>query len=113
MKLTAKITGVIIVLFCFVYATVNDFLPDYAHNTWKHYGGSPDQSKYFNASQITKENVNQMQVAWVYPTMDSVFNFFSPIVVDTIMYVMAKNYSLLLSMRKQVKKYGSMPTCRD
>jgi len=95
MKLTAKIAGIIIVLFCFVYATINDFLPDYAHNTWKHYGGSPDQSKYFNASQITKENVNQMQVAWVYPTMDSVFNFFSPIVVDTIMYVMAKNYSLV------------------
>ena len=95
MKLTAKITAVIIVMCCFVYATINDFLPDEAHNTWKHYGGSPDQSKYFNASQITKENVNQMQVTWVYPTMDSVFNFFSPIVVDTIMYVMAKNYSLV------------------
>src|SRR6187397_3276355 len=95
MKLTAKITGVIIVMFCFVYATINDFLPDYEHNTWTHYGGSPDQSKYFNASEITKENVNQMQVAWVYPTVDSIPNFFSPIIVDTIMYVMAKNSSMV------------------
>lgn len=31
----------------------------------------------------------------MYPTMDSSFNFFSPIVVDTIMYVMAKNSSLV------------------
>jgi quinoprotein glucose dehydrogenase len=95
MKLSAKITGAIIILFCFIYATFNDFLPDNDYTTWKQYGGGPDQSKYFNASQITKENVNQMQVAWVYPSMDSVFNFFSPIVVDTIMYVMAKNYSLV------------------
>jgi quinoprotein glucose dehydrogenase len=46
-------------------------------------------------SQITKQNINQLKVAWVYPTQDSGFNFFSPIVVDSIMYVMAKNSSLV------------------
>lgn len=65
------------------------------HTTWTHYGGSPDQSKYFNTSEITKENVNQMKVAWVYPTQDNSFYFFSPIVVDTTLYVLAKNYSLV------------------
>jgi quinoprotein glucose dehydrogenase len=95
MKLTVKITVAAIVLFCFIHATVNNFLLPYEHDTWKHYGGTPDQSKYFTSSEITRENVNQLQVAWVYPSMDSGFNFFSPIVVDTIMYVMAKNNSLV------------------
>lgn len=63
--------------------------------TWQHYGGAPDQSKYFTTSEINKENINQLEVAWVYPTEDLIPNFFSPIVVDTIMYVMAKNSSLV------------------
>src|SRR3712207_67365 len=79
----------------FIYATfiTDAVVPDYS--TWRQYGGGPDQSKYFSASQITKENVSQLKVAWVYPTMDSLPNFFSPIVVDTIMYVVAKNSSLV------------------
>ena len=65
------------------------------HTTWSHYGGSPDQSKYFNASQITKDNVNQLQVAWNYPSSDNALYNFSPIIADTIIYVYAKNYSLI------------------
>lgn len=94
-RLPAKTTlfpAALVALFGFAAVTVfeND-----EHRVWKQYGGGPDQSKYFEAAQITKENVSQMQVAWVYPSMDSAFNFFSPIVVDTIMYVMAKNSSLV------------------
>jgi quinoprotein glucose dehydrogenase len=60
-----------------------------------------------------KENVNQMQVAWVYPTMDSVFNFFQPHCCGYY-YVCdgEKLLLLLLSMLEQVKKSGFMPTCR-
>ncbi len=65
------------------------------HTTWSHYGGHADQSKYFNASEITKENVKDMTVAWTYPTSDNSFYFFSPIIVDTTMYVLAKNHSLV------------------
>lgn len=65
------------------------------HKAWTHYGGSPDQSRYFVAPGITKENVAQMQVAWTYPTGDDQSYFFSPIVVDTTMYVLGKNYSLI------------------
>ena len=64
------------------------------HTTWTHYGGSPDQSKYFNASQITKENVDQLELVWNYPTGEGFYNF-SPIIVDTVMYVYGKNYSLI------------------
>lgn len=95
-RLPVKTTSIIIVLLAlFIFATVDPYSDKNAHNTWSHYAGSPDQSKYFDASQITKENVKDLKVAWVYPTMDSSFNFFSPIVVDTIMYVMAKNSSLV------------------
>src|SRR5215204_355397 len=65
------------------------------HTTWSHYGGSPDQSKFFDASQITKENVNQLQVVWNYPVADNGFYSFSPIIVDTMMFVYAKNSSLI------------------
>jgi quinoprotein glucose dehydrogenase len=64
-------------------------------STWTHYGGSPDQSKFFTAEDITKENVSQLEVAWTYPTEDEMPYFFSPIIVDTVMYVMAKNSSLV------------------
>ena len=89
------IWAVIALLFLFAFAALNPYTNNAGHSTWNHYGGKPDQSKYFEASQFTKENVNRLKVAWVYPTMDSAFNFFSPIVVDTIMYVMAKNSSLV------------------
>lgn len=74
-------------------------------NTWTHYGGSPEQSKYFEGSNITKANVNQLKVAWYYPTDDEFPNFSSPIVVDTVMYLVAKNNSLIalnLLTRKEI-----------
>src|SRR5688572_14428884 len=95
-RLPAKVTLVVIVLLSiFIFATVKLYTKKESHSTWKHYGGGPDQSRYFKGSEITKENVNQLKAAWVYPIMDSSFNFFSPIVVDSIMYVMAKNSSLV------------------
>ncbi|WP_114751091.1 outer membrane protein assembly factor BamB family protein [Pleomorphovibrio marinus] len=70
-------------------------LPSSENTTWTHYGGSPGQSKFFNASEINKENVDQLEVAWVYPTEEQMPNFFSPIVVDTTMYLVGKNSSLI------------------
>lgn len=66
-----------------------------SHNTWTHYAGSSDQSKYFESEQITPENVHLLEVSWFYPTEDNVPYFFSPIIVDTVMYVMGKNSSLI------------------
>ena len=95
-RLPLKTICVIIALMSLLgLAAFNPYMRSDNHSTWDQYGGGPDQSKYFEGSQITKENVNNLKVAWIYPTMDSAFNFFSPIVVDTIMYVMAKNSSLV------------------
>jgi quinoprotein glucose dehydrogenase len=92
---TKVTTAVVVLVALFIYASFISTSSIQDYSTWQQYGGGPDQSKYFQGSGITKENVNQMKVAWVYPTMDSLPNFFSPIVVDTIMYVMAKNASLV------------------
>jgi quinoprotein glucose dehydrogenase len=89
------ICAIVAVMSLFIFAVVNPYTKRDSHSTWDKYGGGPDQSKYFEASQITKENVNQLKVAWVYPTIDSAFNFFSPVVADNVMYVMAKNSSLV------------------
>lgn len=63
--------------------------------TWTTYGGSVDMSRYTVLEQINKKNVTQLQVAWHYPTMDNAEYTFNPIVIDTIMYLMGKNNSLI------------------
>ncbi|MDB5014739.1 MAG: quinoprotein glucose dehydrogenase, partial [Daejeonella sp.] len=66
------------------------------HKSWTQYGGGPDQSKYVELNQITKKNVNQLEVAWTYATNDEVSAYkFNPIVVNNVMYVLAKNNSLV------------------
>jgi quinoprotein glucose dehydrogenase len=69
--------------------------PDPQHVTWQTYGGGPDQSKFVALDQITKENVGQLEIAWFYPTSDDNTYTFNPIVVDDVMYVLAKNNSLV------------------
>jgi quinoprotein glucose dehydrogenase len=65
------------------------------HKEWKDYGGGPDHSKFVDLKQFTKSNVDQLEVAFVYPTNDNLAYRFNPIVVDNVMYVLAKNNSLV------------------
>jgi quinoprotein glucose dehydrogenase len=64
-----------------------------AHNftTWTQYEGGADSSQYSALKQINKSNVAQLQVAWTYPTEGRTLYSFSPIVVDNVLYVLAKN----------------------
>lgn len=65
------------------------------HTTWRNFGGGPDQSKYVKLDEINKSNVSQLKVAWTYATGDDNVYQFNPIVVDNVMYVLAKNNSLI------------------
>jgi len=65
------------------------------HRTWKDYGGGPDSSKYVALDQITKANVSRLQVAWTYSTGDNNAYLFNPIIVDNVMYVLARNNSMI------------------
>ena len=50
---------------------------------WRDYAGSHDSSRFVAATQITKDNVKQLAVAWNYPAGETDFN---PIVVRNIVY---------------------------
>lgn len=65
------------------------------HQSWRDYGGGADQSKYVVLEEITKANVDKLEVAWFYSTSDQQVYQFNPLVVDTVMYVLAKNNSLV------------------
>jgi quinoprotein glucose dehydrogenase len=73
--------------------------------SWPDYGGTPDQSKYVVLNDITKANVDELEVAWIYPTSDERAYQFNPIIVDNMMYVLAKNSSLVaidVGTRKEI-----------
>src|SRR3990170_3318690 len=50
---------------------------------WRDYAGGPDSSRFVAATQITKSNVSQLQVAWTYPSGLTDFN---PLVVRGVVY---------------------------
>lgn len=63
--------------------------------SWPDYGGAPDQSKYVVLKDITKANVSRLEIAWTYPSGDERAYQFNPIIVDNVMFVLAKNSSLV------------------
>jgi quinoprotein glucose dehydrogenase len=70
----------------------------YAHaqnRSWADYGGEPDNSHFTELHQITKANVSKLKVAWTYPTQDNGGYMFNPVVSGRMMYVLARNNSLV------------------
>ena len=59
---------------------------------WRDYAGGPDSSRFVAATQITKGNVAQLQVAWTYPDGDTDFN---PLVVRDVIYTRARGSTLV------------------
>ena len=47
------------------------------------------------SSQINRSNVSRLKIAWKYPTADGKEYLFNPIVVDNVMYVLAKDHSIV------------------
>ncbi len=65
------------------------------HARWSDYGGSPDAAQYSSLKQIDRTNVSKLKLAWSFPTGDNNRYFFNPLIVDNVMYVMAKNISIV------------------
>jgi glucose dehydrogenase len=63
-----------------------------AQREWRDYAGGPDSSRFVAAKQITKTNVNQLQVAWTYPSGQTDFN---PLVVRGVIYGRGANSSVV------------------
>jgi quinoprotein glucose dehydrogenase len=59
------------------------------HTTWSTYGGGPDNIHYSSLKQINRENVKQLQVAWIFDTEDASAGSemeCNPIIVDGTLY---------------------------
>ncbi len=65
------------------------------HTTWSDYLGAADSSHYSALTQIDRSNVGKLEVAWTYQTGDNSTYVFSPLVVGNMMYVLARNGSLV------------------
>jgi quinoprotein glucose dehydrogenase len=63
--------------------------------SWKDHLGGPSGSHYSPLKQINRTNVNRLEMAWSYDTGDATAYTFSPLVVDNIAYVAAKQGSLV------------------
>jgi glucose dehydrogenase len=66
-----------------------------AHKSWSDYGGGPDNSHFLDLGQINKQNVSKLQVAWVYPSNDTISYNWNPLIVGDRMYVLARHNSLV------------------
>ncbi|RXH54654.1 PQQ-binding-like beta-propeller repeat protein [Granulicella sibirica] len=66
-----------------------------AHTTWREYGGSADGSQYSALKEVDRSNVSKLQVAWTYRTGDERKYSFNPLVVDGVMYVLAKSNTIV------------------
>ena len=85
------------------------------HANWSDYSGSPDSAQYSALEQINRSNVDKLEVAWTYPTGDHNKYFFNPLIVDNVMFVLAKNNSIVAldaSTGKEIWTHASGPEIR-
>ncbi len=66
-----------------------------SYTGWSDYGGGADAAQYSALSQVNRSNVGKLQIAWTYPAGDGGKYLFNPVVVDGVMYVLAKNNSVV------------------
>ena len=66
-----------------------------ARTTWRDYGGGPDNARYIELDQINRRTLSRLDIAWSYPTGDRLPYNFGPLVVDHVVYVLARNNSLV------------------
>ncbi len=64
------------------------------YTTWQTYGGGGHSSQYSALAEIDKSNVAQLEVAWSFPVGERSF-VFNPIVVDGVMYVLARDNEIV------------------
>jgi quinoprotein glucose dehydrogenase len=80
---------------CLALAALTLSLCTAAHAQWADYGGGPDHSKYVKARDLTRESVKKLEIAWIYANAEERAYQFNPIIVDGVMYVLAKGSSLI------------------
>jgi quinoprotein glucose dehydrogenase len=64
------------------------------YTTWRTYGGGGHASQYSALDEINKANVGELEVVWSFPVGERSF-VFNPIVVDDVMYVLARDNEIV------------------
>jgi glucose dehydrogenase len=64
------------------------------YTTWRTYGGGAHSAQYSALKQIDKSNVARLEVVWSLPAGERSF-VFNPIVVDGVMYVLARDNEIV------------------
>ena len=75
--------------------SVGTIRAEHPASSWKDYLGGPDSSHYSPLNQITPANVSKLEIRWSYPTGDDGFYTFSPLVIDSVAYVAARQGALV------------------
>ena len=88
----------ILVIFCSIGIFSCDSRKD-ANQSWETYQGDLGSNQYSSLSQINKNNVDQLDVAWVYQTGDNLNKQSqiqcNPIIIDDILYATSPNIKLI------------------
>jgi glucose dehydrogenase len=93
MKIATRLACAFLLIGCFLFGA--DYHPGDPHTLWRDYGGAEDSSQYSALAEINRSNVSKLEVAWTYPTGDTRKYYFNPIEVDGLVYVLAKNNSIV------------------
>ena len=65
------------------------------YSGWSDYAGTADSAQYSSLHQINRSNVNRLERAWSYPTGDNSRYFFAPLVVDGVVFLLARDNSIV------------------
>ncbi|GAB3495982.1 hypothetical protein GCM10027341_14090 [Spirosoma knui] len=79
------------------------------YTNWGEYLGGPDRSHYSALTQITPQNVGQLQVAWTYSAADSGQIQTNPIIIDGVFYGVTPTvqaFALDATTGKEIWKFG-------
>jgi quinoprotein glucose dehydrogenase len=60
--------------------------PATAYRTWSAYGGGPEQLRYSSLDQINRDNVRQLQIAWMWDSGETGGLQTQPVVVDGVVF---------------------------
>ncbi|PYU73390.1 MAG: pyrroloquinoline quinone-dependent dehydrogenase, partial [Acidobacteria bacterium] len=80
------------------------------HSAWRAYGGAADGAQYSSLQQIDRSNVDKLKKVWSYQTGDDLPYAFNPLVVDDVMYVMARTNSIVALDATTGKEIWTHPT---
>jgi len=82
---------------------------DQRYTEWREYLGGPDRNHYSTLSQISPDNVAQLQVAWTYASPDSGQMQMNPIIVDGVLYGVSATvqaFALDAATGKELWRFG-------